>query len=1587
MKRWLSLVLAMCLTFTILPTPVQAENDNTTSTEAQNQISVEGTNDLGTLFSDSLEEVQAQDAEEENVGYAVHDLVIEGSTATVTYKTLEDANLVVAVYTEDGTQMLASGSAAVTAESTSATVNIEGEIPQYFLAKAFLLDDYDFSPLGGEFTTPLYTQEMQELLASTADDYEDDRVLALGDTRDTNFAVYAPDTVRITPAQGVNQLTDNGDGTYTVTQADDQFTTLQPGDIFAYNYTDSNVLIAKVGSIQVTDSTVTITEDSNIEIGEVFSQMKVETVATSGQFSYSADEADPGISYTGTGAAPASLAANGVSPLSEDLTINFVLKKQEIENADGDSIEISGLLSLEMDFSLDYYITLNQFYVDFTTESELNAGVEVEGKLEHDFRLGRFGVSPIPGVYIDFSPSLVFKAKGKAMTSFYMKSTLQVCLPSDADPELHCSIDEWRPINVDAEGTIFLGLDFKPAIGILSHSVLELEVELQAGAELKAEMIGQNFDPVEPERDDETHACAACLDGSVDAVFKIKPKITFLEKLEFESSALSQKGHILDFYYSVDHNEFGLGFCPYRSFRVALTTYDAVNHTAPNVSLTIKNEVKTTNENGVAEYWLPGGDYFVLANWTDGNTRTQAFTVTESCGVAVPYEDPPAATLGVFGSLSANDVADRGELREEGNITNSGTITGHYQVWGDGTLIIDHPGSMDVRPAFSFPWSKWNGISRVIFVPGVTAIGQIFLDNTYLQDIDLPEGVKILYCSFIGSSSLEHVRLPDSLESIQSAFQRCTSLQSIVIPQNVTELTSAFCHSSSLKSVEILSQPESLGGSFAGCSALEELTVPESVTSLLYEEFAGCSSLKEITLSESLETIASNAFKGCSSLASITIPQNVRSVDSNAFIDCSNLKQVIFTGDMPAMGNLFSGCSDILVCYPLENTSWSGPDLATYKRYNPEATFLPYTYDEGGNLVIHYPDPEPEDPESGSGTLEGGLTWTLQEGTLTISGNGAMPDFTLSTDSDDRPWINAAVSEAERGQKITRVVIEPGVTRIGSNAFRACRNLTSLELPDTLTEIGQSSFNNCTALESVSIPDSVLTIEDYAFCECNSLRDLTFGANLESIGSAAFTGLAVTELDLPDSVWSMGTSVFARCAALKEIRLPASLARLPEDTLTYCSSLETIIMPESLEFVYWNLVNGFSSQLRSVIFTGNLPTISDTAFPDELLGNLTFYYPADNATWTSEGISALGVTCEPYTPGQLPLTQRAAFALPATTETARTAHNAPVLQQQTVSDTDQQPYEQILPADSSAFSAETYAAVGGDYATTEDGWKTASFTGLLPGGSYVLLALADIKTATPLAAENLLYITQGTADENGDLQFSYRPRVTVATSYVVACGPSTKNLADAQISVPALYANGAAQTVHPTIVYDGETLTEGVDYILVGQVSATEPGTYACQVRGIYNYTGLVFLTYTLNDSLAPITSDIYRIEDDTLYLEQPTDVATLLSGLNGVDIAVAMQEDVLEAEDPVGTGATLSQAGGPGELVVVLYGDLDGSGTINSADLLYMRRAMLHIATLEGPVLLAATPVSGSSIPTAGDMLQLRRLLLHLTDSVLPAA
>jgi hypothetical protein len=146
--------------------------------------------------------------------------------------------------------------------------------------------------------------------------------------------------------------------------------------------------------------------------------------------------------------------------------------------------------------------------------------------------------------------------------------------------------------------------------------------------------------------------------------------------------------------------------------------------------------------------------------------------------------------------------------------------------------------------------------------------------------------------------------------------------------------------------------------------------------------------------------------------------------------------------------------------------------------------------------------------------------------------------------------------------------------------------------------------------------------------------------------------------------------------------------------------------------------------------------------------------------------------------------------------------------------------------------------------------KSALFTGLVPGEEYVLLVLADPKAEPLLGKENLLFIDQKTAEENGTVSYRYIPGQTASEPYVVACGASSRNLNAAQITFPEMNAGLHPQAVEPVVVYKGKTLQEGKDYVLTGSVSFSESGTYTCYVNGIQNYSGVVECTYQVTQAL-----------------------------------------------------------------------------------------------------------------------------------------
>ncbi len=151
------------------------------------------------------------------------------------------------------------------------------------------------------------------------------------------------------------------------------------------------------------------------------------------------------------------------------------------------------------------------------------------------------------------------------------------------------------------------------------------------------------------------------------------------------------------------------------------------------------------------------------------------------------------------------------------------------------------------------------------------------------------------------------------------------------------------------------------------------------------------------------------------------------------------------------------------------------------------------------HYITRYPEGyiPPDDPSAnesiGSGTLGGGLTWNLTKaGTLTISGSGAMPDFSSAA---EQPW-------RDNSSEIRSVIIENGVTTIGACAFWES-GILGVEIPSSVTMIGNSAFRKSSII-SVTIPSSVKTIGDSAFRECADLSSVNVSEGVEKIDQNAF---------------------------------------------------------------------------------------------------------------------------------------------------------------------------------------------------------------------------------------------------------------------------------------------------------------------------------------------------------------------------------------------------------------------------------------------------------------------------------------------------
>lgn len=164
-----------------------------------------------------------------------------------------------------------------------------------------------------------------------------------------------------------------------------------------------------------------------------------------------------------------------------------------------------------------------------------------------------------------------------------------------------------------------------------------------------------------------------------------------------------------------------------------------------------------------------------------------------------------------------------------------------------------------------------------------------------------------------------------------------------------------------------------------------------------------------------------------------------------------------------------------------------------------------------------------------SGTCGENATWTLSNGTLTISGTGAMKQYSSSA-QNRAPWYE--------NSKVTSVVINSGITTVGWGAFMNCPGLTSVVIPNSVTSIEGRAFQDCSNLNSVNIPNSVTKIGSYTFLNCASLTSVTIPDSVTQIDEFAFSGCtSLTEAPIPASVTKLGDAPFPNCTSMTAIEV------------------------------------------------------------------------------------------------------------------------------------------------------------------------------------------------------------------------------------------------------------------------------------------------------------------------------------------------------------------------------------------------------------------------------------------------------------------
>lgn len=383
-------------------------------------------------------------------------------------------------------------------------------------------------------------------------------------------------------------------------------------------------------------------------------------------------------------------------------------------------------------------------------------------------------------------------------------------------------------------------------------------------------------------------------------------------------------------------------------------------------------------------------------------------------------------------------------------------------------------------------------------------------------------------------------------------------------------------------------------GAFRGISSLESVKSNAIVSQLGNYAFADCTSLKEVVMPNASYTVMGNyAFANCVTLSEISAfsPATVRKIGHGALMGTS-IKDIDFSKYYFIGDRAFSNCLQ-LTSVDLTNAGLNSGNTTGYLDYVGKYMFSGCTRLTDVKLKDYVGDGKKSVAFVSDYMFEG--CSSLEDINLNGKLVDSVPNGFLKDCINLKSYHTELASDGSGNMIDKGLVLYPSqkdVKRIGAEAFKGCKSLTTFILPEQLVSIGNAAFQNCSGLDSMRIPRTTTSIP--LGTESNGVDNYTTGVYYGCDENRFYL-----EVFLPESKWPWGANW--------NCYFPVNIIGDQNENLftyEYCKELKGY------------LING----LNLYDATAN-PTGVDFAPNNHLLLNGTLTFPA-----TYNGLTVYGLT-------------------------------------------------------------------------------------------------------------------------------------------------------------------------------------------------------------------------------------------------------------------------------------------------------------------------------------------------------------------------